>query len=478
MKVAIVAAEMAPHAKVGGLADMIASLPPALARRGAQVCVILPGYRALLESIPTESIAGEFGLRLGTELSGFGLRSGIGDRGVPLFFIEHHDFFSRYGIYGGDYYDNLRRYIFFAKAAVKAAAQAIKPDVIHAHDWHAGAAPIVMRADPALRERLEGCISVLTIHNVAFQGRGPADYFDLLNIDRRYFSIDGAEFYGQLNLLKGGAAMADAVTTVSPTYAREICNDPALGEGLEGVLRARGDAFSGILNGVDYSLWDPATDRRIVANYTPDDPSGKRRCKEDLRARLNLPPAVRPLVGMVSRLTTQKGFDLLLDAMEGIMQLDLDLVILGSGDYWIEQGLQAAQRRHGSKLRLMTGYDENLSHGIQAACDIFLMPSRFEPCGLTQMYALKYGSAPVVRATGGLADTVAEYNPSTGSGNGFRFEPYESASLLAALAKALEVWHDAAAWSRLMRNCFAADFSSDYTACQYLELFHRVRRQS
>jgi starch synthase len=479
MKIAIVAAEMTPHAKAGGLADVIGALPAALTQRGAEVAVVIPGYRSALEKASCQRLPGELSVALGSRRESFRVRRGSGPGGVALYLIEHEGFFNRAGLYGEggrDYADNLQRYLFFGRAAAVALAKHVHPDVIHSHDWHAAVLPIVIRADPALRETFARTASLFTIHNLAFQGIFDRGDYPLLNLDWSYFSIDCLEFYGRMNLMKGAVTLADAASTVSPTYAREVTSDPELGFGLEGVLRARGDRFMGILNGADYNEWNPAGDDYLAVHYGPRDAdAGKLSCKEDLRSAVDIPDRDgRPLVGMVTRMTPQKGFDLLAQGIEELMSLDMQLVILGSGDPAVEEIFKQAQSRSGGKLRVILGFDNALAHKIQAGSDMFLMPSRFEPCGLTQMYALKYGTAPVVRATGGLADTVSEFDPRSGKGNGFVFHQYRHEDLLATLARAIAVYRQPSAWRRLRENGFAADFSWTRAADRYLEVFARL----
>ncbi|HEY2105171.1 MAG TPA: glycogen synthase GlgA [Candidatus Binataceae bacterium] len=478
MKVAVVAAEMAPYAKAGGLADVIGALPMELAACGGRVCVVMPGYKSALAALPTETIGDEYSVMVGRQRERFRVRTGVGAGGVPIFFIVHDGYFGRDGIYGEDghdYPDAIYRYIFFGRAAARMLGDFIKPDAVHAHDWHTALLPILMRADPALRAPFERTASLFTIHNVAFQGLCDASQFPLLNLDRSYLSVEYLEFYGRVNLMKGAVVLANAASTVSPTYAREVSSDPSFGFGLEGVLRAKGSRFVGILNGADYREWNPATDQHIAARYTPEDARGKVLCAAALRKRTGLAAlSKRALVGMVSRMTAQKGFDLLVPALDQLMALEIDLVVLGNGEPQFEAGMRAAQRAYPERIAVSTAFDNDLAHQIQAGCDLFLMPSRFEPCGLTQMYALKYGAAPVVRATGGLADTVAEFDPATGSGNGFVFERYEAAELIAAMRRALRVFGDPAAWRRLMANCFAADFSWSAAAARYMELYRQL----
>jgi len=481
MKIAIVAAEVTPYAKAGGLADVIGALPGALAAAGCDVSVVIPGYKCALNILSGAFVADRMTVEVGAHQERFTVRGAPGPRKVQYYLIEHSGYFGRDGIYGEkgrDYFDNLRRYVFFGRAAAATIARLIKPDVVHAHDWHASVVPIAIGADPAMRESFARAISVFTIHNMAFQGICDAGEFPLLNLDWSYFSINCLEFHGSINLMKGAVVLADAASTVSPTYAREVTQSGELGFGLEGVLRAKGDRFIGILNGADYNEWDPARDEIIAARYAPPTREHKRLCTADLRARVGLPEAEGvPVVGMITRMSPQKGLDLLRDALPAVMEMDLQLVILGSGDPVLENHFREAETRYPERLRMVTAFDNALAHRIQAGSDMFLMPSRFEPCGLTQMYALKYGTVPVVRATGGLRDTISEFDPHSGSGNGFVFHDYRTEELVAALARAVETHRSRQLWGRLMDNCFAADFSWDRAASEYLGWFKRLREE-
>jgi starch synthase len=481
LRIAIVAAEIAPHAKVGGLADVIGALPAALKSAGAEVAVIAPGYKAILSKVQTQPVGPAMAVNVGPHAELFNVLRTADRQGVPIYLINHPAYFGRDGIYGekgADYPDNASRYIFFGRAAALAASEIVKPDVVHAHDWHASVAPIAMRADPALRERFARTLAIFTIHNLAFQGILEREDFPLLNLDWSYFTMQFLEFWGRVNLMKGAVVLSDGASTVSPTYAREVTADPELGFGLEGVLREKGERFIGILNGADYNEWDPAKDLMIAAQYTPARPDAKRVCTRDLRESLDLPPwDHRPLVGMVTRLTTQKGADLLRDALEDVMRLEMQLVMLASGDPKLEAVFRDGERRHRDRLRIVVEFNNPLAHKIQAGSDAFLMPSRFEPCGLTQMYALRYGSAPVVRATGGLRDTVTEFDPTSGAGNGFVFASYRPDELVAALKRMIAVFKNPPLWRRLMQNAFACDFSWERAAREYLAWFERLRRE-
>jgi len=480
VKIAIVAAEAAPYAKAGGLADVIGSLPAALKDAGADPSLIVPGYASILENVETAPVLRNIPMRFGAGVERFSVLRASDSHGVPMYLIDHPEFFARPGIYGengNDYPDNTRRFIFFGRAAAVASAEILAPDLVHAHDWHAAPVPIAMRAAGALSPMFENALSVFTIHNLAFQGISKREDFALLNLDASYFSPTYLEFYGHLNLMKGGIVLSDGASTVSPTYAREITTDPELGFGLEGVLRDKRENFVGILNGADYHEWNPATDREIAAKYTPAKPDGKRKCTRALRDSLGLPNREDwPVVGMVTRMTGQKGVDLLRDALDAVMRLDLQLVMLASGDAVLEKFFKDAEKRYPQKLRAIIEFNNTTAHRIQAGSNAFLMPSRFEPCGLTQMYALRYGTAPVVRATGGLRDTVSEFDPAHGTGNGFVFEKFDAAEMVAALDRTVTMFRDRATWRRLIANCFASDFSWQRAADQYVDWFTRLRK--
>jgi starch synthase len=481
MKIAIVAAEISPWAKEGGLGDVISAFPVALKKLGAEPVLILPGYRSLLRQFKTTTIAEVADTQFGHGVEPFSILQAEGPARIPIYLIGHAGFFDREGIYserGKVYFDNVMRYIFFGRAAASVAANYVHPDVVHAHDWHGAAATIVMRADEQLRTKLRDTISVFTVHNLAFQGVfDPVDY-PLLGINWLYYTVDGLEFFDHVNLMKGAIVMSDAVSTVSPNYAAEATSDPDYGFGLEGVLQRKGAHFRGILNGADYSAWNPAIDKLIAATYTPGRLKGKSVCKGDLLKSVKLKPIeAAPLVGMVSRMTSQKGFDLLRDAFDRMMQLDLQIVMLADGDASFEGYFREAQRRYPDKFRIIGEFDNVLAHKVQAGSDSFLMPSRFEPCGLTQMYAMKYGNPPVARATGGLRDTVNDFDPKTGTGNGVVFEPYSTDDLLAALSRMISLFRSREHWRKLMANCFAANFSWEKSARTYLDWFEELHRE-
>jgi starch synthase len=476
-RIAIVAAEIAPDAKAGGLADVISALPSAMAARGAKPSIILPGYSALLHRPNLHSVAENLTAPLGSQQIAFRLlRTDHG--GVPLYLIDHPGFFDRPGIYGEngrDYPDNARRYIFFSRAAA-VVASLLRPDVVHAHDWHTAALPVIMRADHGWRQRFAQTLAIFTIHNLAYQGILSVSDYPLLGLDWSWFTVDHLEFHGQVNLMKGAINFADGASTVSPSYAYEVAHDPSLGFGLEGVLHNKGDRFIGILNGADYAEWNSARDDLIERHFSSTRRHGKAQCRDALRRKLKLPQFDAPVVAMITRMTPQKGIDLVAEALDRIMDLGVQFIMLAAGDPVRERFFSEAQERYPQSLRAISGFDNSLSHQIQAGSDMFLMPSWFEPCGLTQMYALKYGTVPVVRATGGLRDTISEFDPETGTGNGFVFIDYTADAMVAALERAVSAYIEGTHWRRLMGNCFRSNFSWDRAARQYLEWFDRLRQ--
>ncbi len=480
MKIAIVAAEMGPLAKAGGLGDVMGALPQALLRAGAKPSVILPAYRALLGNKTTSVVSENLEVMLGADREAFRLLRADGPDGVPLYLIDHAGFFGREGIYGEhgrDYPDNTRRFIFFGRAAAAVAAT-LDPDILHVHDWHAAVTTIVARADRVLREKLARAASVFTIHNLAFQGLFETPDFPLLGLDWSWYSVNSLEFYGRVNLMKGAVVLADGVSTVSPSYAYETAHDPEIGFGLDGVLRDKGDRYRGILNGADYLEWDPAKDPLIGTRYTPARRAGKKACLYDLREELKLPHRIdTPVIGMVTRMTPQKGVDLVAQSLDRILDNDVQLVMLATGDPALERRFKEAARRYRDKLRMISGFDNALAHRIQAGSDMFLMPSRYEPCGLTQMYALKYGTAPIVRATGGLKDTITDFNPTNCVGNGFTFTDYNPDALVATVERAAAVFRQPGQWVRLMSNCFKAEFSWARAADEYIKWFEGLVRE-
>ncbi len=478
MRVLHAAAELFPWVKTGGLGDVIAALPPALAALGVDVRLVLPGFSGFLDAFELSEIA-----RLRTPFAIERVRialAALPGSGVRAYLIDHPPFYDRPGSPyaapdGHDWPDNHRRFALLGWAAAALAEGADpdwRPDILHAHDWHAGLAPAYLRAAGMPLP------SVFTIHNLAYQGVFPAALFPDLALPAGFFAIDGVEFYGGFSLLKAGIFYADRLTTVSPTYAEEI-QTPVFGNGLDGLLRSRADRLTGILNGVDPQVWSPEHDALLPRPYGADDAiAGKAAAKATLQQRFGLDdePAA-PLFGGITRLTPQKGLDLLLAALPVLVESGGRLALLGSGDADLEAGFAAAAAANPGRVGVVIGYDEALSHLIMAGADIVTVPSRFEPCGLTQLYALRYGALPLVRRTGGLADTVIDANAVTladGSATGFVFDEESPEALLEAAERAIALYADRASWQRLIRRAMSRDFSWTAAARQYQTLYRTL----
>ena len=478
LHIVMVSPEIAPLAKTGGLADMVASLAVALEERGSRLSIIMPAYRQVfLQNFALQ----DTGIRISVSIDGRTeeaqlLRTAIGKQ-IPVYLIRADRYFDREYLYGtpdGDYPDNAERFAFFSRAALEVLREIDPVDVLHAHDWQAALAITYLKTQPERYPGLTAIRTALTVHNVGYQGLFPSHAWGLLGLDRNLFSPGGLEFHGKINLLKGGILFADAVTTVSPTYALEI-RSAEHGFGLEGVFERRSGDLIGILNGADYGVWNPAVDPFLARNYTPADPSGKRTCKVDLQRIFGLPQELgTPLVGIVSRLVSQKGFDLLEAVLDELFERDLQLVLLGSGDKRYQDLFSSAAERYPRKMGVRIAFEEALAHKIEAGADMFLMPSRYEPSGLNQLYSLKYGTIPIVRATGGLKDSVERFDPASGKGNGFTFQAYGGTGLLDAVDQALAVFKKKGCWTTLMWNAMTADHSWSRSAREYLSLYKRL----
>jgi starch synthase len=472
LHVAFVTPEMAPFVKTGGLADISSALPKALGRLGHRVTVILPCYA----SIPFPP--GEFAGSVHVPVDGLSRSAGFYRRrtteGVEVVFVEYTPFFDRPAPYG-DYGDNRLRFAFLARAALEYfRSRGERPSVFHGHDWQTGLVPVYLKAFYADDPTLHRMPSVFTIHNVAYQGQFAMDTLGLLGLPWNLGTPSALEYHGSISYLKGGTLFAELVNTVSPTYAREI-QGAEHGFGFEGVVRSRGADVVGILNGVDYDEWDPRADTLIAGTYTAEDPSGKAACKRALLGTYGLPESPDlPLVGVTSRLVWQKGFDIVAGAWWDFVHRPLRMVVLGTGDPDVQEGLRRLAERDPSRFSVRFVYDEPLAHQVMAGSDIFLMPSRSEPCGLTQMYALRYGTIPIVRSTGGLADTVEPYVAGDAAGTGFRFDTPDGTGLVWAVDQALDAWRDARAWRRLMQRAMSRDFSWERSAREYVALYRRA----
>jgi starch synthase len=477
MKIAMISSEVVPYAKTGGLADVVGTLSAALAHIGHAVTVVMPLYRSVWQSgAPLEEPGIAFPVTVGDRREEISVLRSRPQPNVAVNFIRAERYFDRPFLYGtpaGDYSDNAERFVFFSRAALELLSR--EPvNVVHCHDWQTALALVFLKTQAERYGALGGAKCVLTVHNLGFQGIFPVSEWPLLNLDRRFFTAQFLEFYGNINFLKGGLVFADKITTVSPSYATEIM-DAEQGFGLEGVLRERRDDLVGILNGVDYSQWSPETDRFIVKRYSADQLTAKQSCKRFLQRSVGLPESSKvPLLGMVTRLTSQKGVDLLEEIFESLMERELQFVLLGSGEPRYEEFFAGAAARHPGKFAVRTGYDEPLAHQIEAGADIFLMPSRYEPCGLNQIFSLKYGTIPIVRKVGGLKDTVEDYDPGTGTGTGFVFAAYEAQELLKTIDRALALYRSKREWTTLRRRAMSRDFSWARSARRYDDLYREI----
>lgn len=483
MHIVFASSECVPFAKTGGLADVVGALPPELVKLGHRVTVYLPLYQSVRQHIQGEwkwavrsiTVPFEYYNRFVGVVDG-GVRNG-----VQYYFLDCPDLYDRPGLYGtpgGDYPNNWERFGTYCRAVLEATKQLGVPEVFHVHDWQAAMLPIYLRTvysdDPLLRN----CGVVLTIHNAGYQGWFPPTTTERLLLPWDVFRMDRVEQFDTFNFLKGGLVYSDILTTVSRRYAEEI-QTPEFGEKLDSVLRARASDLRGILNGVDYAQWDPATDGNLAAHYSPEDLSGKKECRKDLLHAFGLDevPETMPVIGIVSRFAVQKGFDMVEEIAEALMQREVAVVALGTGEPHLERFFREWAFRHPGRVAVKVKYDNRLAHKVEAGCDIFLMPSRYEPCGLNQIYSLKYGSVPVVRATGGLDDTIEEWDPVTGSGDGFKFYGYSPWGLLAEIDSAIAAFHDKAGWEKLMRNGMMRDYSWEQPAREYAAVYEEVARR-
>ncbi len=479
MHIVFAASECVPFSKTGGLADVVGALPPALAARGHRVTVYLPRYKQTkLTSTQTvvQSITVPFDdcYRFCSVMDG-GVHSG-----VQFYFIDYPPYFDRDALYGtplGDYSDNAERFALYSRAVLEATKILGVPDVFHCHDWQSALVPILLRTlyaeDPAFRH----VASVLTIHNMGYQGLFPPDTLPLLLLPWDLFTIDKLEFFGKVNFLKGALAFSDFITTVSKKYSQEI-QTAEYGFGLEGVLRSRTSTVTGILNGVDYNEWSPEKDKFIVTKYSAGDLAGKTKDKQDLLTQFGVTDADPnlPVIGIVSRFAAQKGFDLISQVADRLAREEMIVVALGAGDKEYEDLFRRLNKQFPQKFAVKVAYDNAIAHKIEAGADMFLMPSRYEPCGLNQFYSLKYGTVPVVRATGGLDDTIEPWDPRTGKGTGFKFTDYTGEALLATIRAALQAYRDQDGWRKLMRNGMGKDFSWSASAGEYVKVYERARQ--
>jgi starch synthase len=481
----MVASEVAPWAKSGGLADVTAGLPPALVRAGHRVTVVLPKYRRV--TLPASDTSTSDGrVTLGKFSHAVRWHVTGSNASLRTVFVECPALFDRDGLYGdaaGDFADNAERFGVLAAAALDFAEheRSGRATIVHAHDWQAGLAPTLLHRQPHRWPRLARAGLVFTIHNLAYQGLFNKFTVTDLGLDWDAFRLETGEFFDQFSFLKAGITYSDQVTTVSPRYARETLTRE-FGAGFDGVLRTLGPRYRGILNGIDTDVWNPSTDVYLPATYDRGDLSGKRACKRALLDLFGLPQGddalERPVVAMVSRLVEQKGLDWVAEAADALMALDATWVIVGSGDARYERMWQQLRDRYPARVGVFFGFDERRAHLAEAGADLFLMPSRFEPCGLNQMYSLRYGTVPVVHAVGGLDDTVRTYRPNARRPNGFKFVEGSADALMDTMRRALRLYRQPARWSRLQAEGMAEDWSWDRAALEYVKVYKRARRDA
>lgn len=466
LKIAIVTSEAEPYAKTGGLADVCGTLPPEIKKLGHDVILILPYYRTIRET----KIAAK-------KLNN--IYSTTGEGGVEAYFIANRKYFDRKELYGtpkGGYPDNAYRFGAYCKTVIDLLPKiGFQPDIIHINDWQSAMVPYFLKTiekeNPFYRETK----TLLTIHNMAYQGLFPPDVLLGLGLSQDVFIPHGGiEFYGKVSFLKAGLITADAISTVSKKYSQEIQTEE-YGCGLDGVLREERGHVYGILNGVDYSQWNPEIDKFITQKYSADNLSGKNECRKDLLKEFGLDGDIStPIMGMISRLTDQKGFDILAESIEEIAKLDLRLVLLGTGENKYHKLFRKIQKKYPRHFAIKIEFNNPIAHKIEAGSDMFLMPSRYEPCGLNQIYSLKYGTVPVVRATGGLDDTIENFDPQKSTGNGFKFAEYSSKALLDKIKEALNIFENKELWNKLIQNGMKQDFSWQRSAQEYIELYNKI----
>jgi starch synthase len=480
MKLLMVASEAAPFAKTGGLADVVGSLPPALCSLGHDVRLVMPWYRSV-RTITGEILLNEdkLSVTMGAQSYEVGYRTGK-FQGVQVYFLDYPEYYDRdhlYGEQGHDYTDNAERFGLLSSGAIELARHLeFVPDVIHAHDWQAGLVPLYLHQQLWRDAYFAGTGSLFSIHNLGYQGVFPLKAANALGIDQNLLVSDGIEYHGKLSLLKAGIRFASQVNTVSPTYCREIQTQEQ-GMGFDGLLRARADHLHGLLNGLDGKLWSPAEDHALPQSYSPGDLSGKAVCKQRLQEELGLQTAPETaIVAMVTRLDSQKGIELVLESWEKILSRKLQLVILGTGDPDYEHRLAAAADFYPGQVKVLLRFDDAQSRRIYAGSDLFLMPSRYEPCGLGQLIALRYGCVPLVHATGGLADTIIDPRSAPETANGFVFEEYQHASLLQGLDRALEAYSKPLLWEKIRLQGMTQDMSWHRAAEQYLDLYRLCKK--
>lgn len=483
MRVLFATPEAVPFAKTGGLADVAGALPKFLQGLGCEVMVVMPYYRMVKRAgFPLQYLGEEIEVPLGNELLQADIYQGQIDKDIPIYFIGRDEFFDREYLYStprGDYFDNAERFIFFSKAVLQFCQfMGFSPEIIHHHEWQTGLIPAYLKSIYRNDPFFSHTSVVFTIHNIAYQGIFKKEKFGLTDLPMEMYNPEGIEFWERINLMKAGIVYADVINTVSQKYSEEI-QTPEYGYGLEGILRKRGKDLYGIVNGVDYQDWDPSHDPHLIAPYDLNRISGKRECKKDLLKELGLPSSLEnvPLLGMISRLADQKGFDLLMEILDELFTLNIGFVLLGTGEQKYNDLFTQVALKYPQKAGIRIAYDDRLAHKIEAGADLFLMPSKYEPCGLNQIYSLKYGTIPVVRATGGLDDTITAYDPATGNGNGFKFTRYDAKEFLNQIKVAIDFYFQPEHWKKLLGNAMTSDFSWERSARAYLHLYQKALKK-
>ena len=482
MKILLVSPEVSPFAKTGGLADVTGALPKELEKLGVEVKIIMPDYGKInKDDFKIKKTGLDFSVPIGAETESGTLSKGKTGRKIDVFFIGNGEYFDRDGLYGdkmGDYPDNLQRFTFFCRGVLESLKLIDwKPDIIHCHDWQTGLVPAYLKTIYQHEPFYQGISTIFTIHNLAYQGKFSPELYHFTGLSWEEFVFEKIEFYGKFSLIKAGIVYSNIITTVSETYSKEI-QRKEFGCGLEGVLEWRAKDLYGIINGIDYTVWNPKTDTLIEENYSLKTVKSKEINKEKL-LKINRLPIIKeertPLLGMISRLDEQKGLELIEECIDELMGFDLRLIILGTGVEKYQKLLRSMSKKYPKKIGLNLKFDEGLAHLIYAGADIFFMPSKYEPCGLGQLISMKYGTVPIVHKTGGLADTVTEFDLNDRSGNGFVFDVYLPGELISAVERAVNLYRDRKAWRVLVSNCMKSDFSWKVSARKYVELYERLK---
>lgn len=479
MNILFVSSEVSPFAKTGGLGDVSEILPMSLNKLGENCSVITPFYRLVRKNgYSPEIVKKDIRLKIGAKDYTFDLMV-IDHKKTKFYFIKNDGLYDRehlYGVPGGDYDDNMMRFGLFSRAVLASIPYIGRPDIIHCNDWQSGPIPMYIKKVFTDNPDYKETRILFTIHNIAYQGLFSKDVLPLLDIPEDLFNQDGIEFWGKVSFMKAGLIYSDAISTVSEGYSREILTRE-FGCGLDGLLSSRKDVLYGIINGADYSTWNPGNDKFLAKNYGADTLEDKKECKKDLVNEFGIPfDDNKPLIGMITRLAEQKGVDLIVEAMEELIEMGANFVILGTGDERYNELFKKFGTKYKSKAGARVAFNNALAHKIEAGSDMFLMPSRYEPCGLNQMYSLKYGTVPVVRATGGLDDTIEDFDTHTLKGNGFKFKKATREDMLEAVKRAVEVYKDKDMWRTLQKNGLKNDFSWEASAKKYIELYNIIKK--